>query len=222
MTRLLRCLLSTVIALGALAGCASKSVPKDFSLDAAKESGMVVFSVSHDLAGGRGAKAISYFNGGPTEKNGHYVFSLQDVMGVPTGSDFEDSYGRVYALSMPAGHHAVTGWQITNGTGLRIIPKEAPTPLGFDLAPGEVKYIGNLHATLATGKNIFRVTIVASGYPEVKDQRERDLPLFEEQFPQFKGRAVIGLLSQGPWVPNAEVVRQLQPQPPVVMPAGVK
>ncbi|WP_137919926.1 hypothetical protein [Hydrogenophaga sp. 2FB] len=222
MTRLLRCLLLAVVALGVLAGCASKSVPKDFSLDAAKGSGMVVFSVSHDLAGGRGAKAIFYFNGGPTATNGHYVFSLQDVMGVPTGSDFEDSYGRLYALSLPADHHAVTGWQITNGTGLRITSKAEPVPLGFDLAPGEVKYIGNLHAALATGKNIFRVTIVGNGYPEVKDQRERDLSLFEEQFPQFKGRAVIGLLKQGPWVPDTETVRRLQPQPPVVMPAGMK
>lgn len=221
MIRVLRCVLSTVLVLGALAGCASKSVSKDFSLDPAKGEGMVVFSVSHDLSGGRGAKAIFYMNGGPTAKNGHYVFSLQDVMGVPTGSDFEDAYGRLYALSLPAGHHAFTGWQITNGTGLRIAPKEAPTPLEFDLAKGEVKYIGNLHANLTTGKNIFGVTIVGSGFPEVKDQRERDLALFDEQFPQFKGRAQTALLRRGPWLP-ANVTRSLQVQPPVVPPAAVK
>jgi hypothetical protein len=222
MTRLLRCLLSATVALGVLAGCASKSVPKDFSLDPAKGEGMVVFSVSHDLEGGRGAKAIFYLNGGPTSKDGHYVLSLQDVMGVPTGSDFEDAYGRLYALSLPAGHHAVTGWQITNGSGLRISSRDIPTPLGFDLAPGEVKYIGNLHAVLATGKNIFRVTIVGAGYPEVRDRRERDLPLFEEQFPRYQGKATIGLLPQGPWVPKAGIARQLQPPPPVVVPAAPK
>lgn len=221
MTRLLRCLLSVSLVLGLLAGCASKSVSKDFSLDPAKGDGMVVFSVSHDLSGGRGAKAIFYLNGGPTTRNGLYVFSLQDVMGVPTGSDFEDTYGRLYALSLPAGHHAVTGWQITNGTGLRIAPKEAPIPLEFDLAAGEVKYIGNLHAVLAMGKNFFGVTIVGSGYPEVKDQRERDLALFDEQFPQFKGRAQPVLLKQGPWLPD-DIVRRLQVQPPVVVPGAVK
>lgn len=221
MIRLLRCVLSAAFVLGVLAGCASKSVSKDFSLDPAKGEGMVVFSVSHDLSGGRGAKAIFYINGGPTAKNGHYVFSLQDVMGVPTGSDFEDAYGRLYALSLPAGHHAITGWQITNGTGLRIAPKEAPTPLEFDLAQGEVKYIGNLHAVLATGKNIFGVTIVGSGYPEVTDQRERDLALFDEQFSQFKGKARTTLLRQGPWLP-AEIARRLQVQPPAVVPAAVK
>lgn len=221
MTRLLRCLLSATLVLGFLAGCASKSVPKNFSLDPAKGEGMVVFSVSHDLSGGRGAKAIFYVNGGPTTKNGLYVFSLQDVMGVPTGSDFEDAYGRLYALSMPAGHHAFTGWQITNGTGLRIGPKEAPTPLEFDLAPGEVKYIGNLHAVLGMGKNMFGITIVGNGYPEVTDQRERDLALFDEQFPQFKGKAQPALLKQGPWVPG-EIARRLQVQPPVVMPSAAK
>jgi len=221
MTRLLRCLLILAVGLGALGACASKSVPKEFSLDPAKGEGIAVFSVSHDLAGGRGSKAIFYFNGGPTGENGHYVFSLQDVLGVPTGSDFEDSYGRVYALALPAGHHAVTGWQISNGTGLRLTSKGAPPPLGFDLSPGEIKYLGNLHAHLVTGKNIFRVTIVGDGRPEVRDQRDRDLPLFEEQFPQFKGRAVVGLLNQGPWAAETDVARQVQL--PVVVPlSGAK
>lgn len=221
MTRLLRSLLMLAVAVGALGACASKSVPKDFSLDAAKGEGMAVFSVSHDHAGGRGAKAIVYLNGGPTGENGHYVFSLQDVMGVPTGSDFEDAYGRLYALSLPAGHHRFSGWQISNGTGMRIYPKEAPASLEFDLAPGAIKYLGNLHAHLMTGKNIFRVTTVGNGYLEVRDQRERDLPLFEEQFPQFKGKAVVDLLDQGPWTRDTDVARQLQP-PVVVSPPGQK
>lgn len=221
MIRLLRCLLTLTVAVGVLSACASKSVPKEFSLDPAKGEGIAVFSVSHDLSGGRGAKAIFYFNGGPTRENGHYVFSLQDVLGVPTGSDFDDSYGRVYALSLPAGHHAVTGWQISNGTGLRLTSKGAPPPLGFDLSPGEIKYLGNLHANLVIGKNIFRVTIVGDGHPEVRDLRDRDLPLFEEQFPQFKGKAVIGLLNQGPWTPETDVARRVQP-PVVVTPPGMK
>lgn len=200
----------------ALAGCASKSIQRDFSLEAAKTDGIVILSVSHDLSGGRGAKAIFYLNGGSLAKNGGTLFSLPEVFpGIPGGSDFEDEYGKVFALSLPAGHHRINSWQIVNGTGLRIFPKETPGQLVFEVTAGEIKYLGNLHANLQTGKNIFGMTIVGNGFPEVRDQRIRDIGLFEGKYPQFKDKAVIGLLNLGPWITEEGTRHQVDLHLPV-------
>lgn len=200
----------------ALAGCASKSIQSDFSLEAAKTEGIVILSVSHDLSGGRGAKAIFYLNGGSLAKNGGTLFSLPEVFpGIPGGSDFEDEYGKVFALSLPAGHHRINSWQIVNGTGLRIFPKETPDQLVFEVTAGEIKYLGNLHANLQIGRNIFGMTIVGNGFPEVRDQRTRDIGLFERKYPQFKDKAVIELLNLGPWITEEGTRRQIDLHVPV-------
>lgn len=204
----------------ALAGCASKGIQSDFSLETAKTEGVVVFSVSHDLSGGRSAKAIFYLNGGSLAKNGGTLFSLPTVFpGIPGGSDFEDEYGKLYALSLPTGHHRINSWQIVSGTGLRIFPKEIPDQLTFEVKPGEIKYLGNLHANLQSGKNVFGMTIVGNGFPEVRDRRTRDIELFEAKYPQFKDKTKIELLTLGPWITKEGTPRQLDMQPPVTPPS---
>lgn len=201
--------------LSLLAGCAAKSIPRDSSLGSEPDKGIVVVSVSHDLAGRRAARAIFYMDGGAVS-GGSTLLSLDEVIpGTPRGSEFKGSYGHLLVLSLPPGRHAIDSWQITNGTGLRIFPREKPTPLVFEVVSGEVKYLGNLHANLATGKNIFGMTITADGYPEVRDQRQRDLPMFESRYPQLKDKAVIDLLRLGPWIDIPETRRQLDPLPVV-------
>ncbi len=216
-----RFLCLAAVLISTLTGCASKSVPKDFSLDAAKNEGIVIVSASHDLSGGRAARAAFYLNGGPMEEHGGLLSSLPDIFpGIPGGSDLEDGYGKVFALSLPAGQHKITSWQITNGSGLRIFPREKPAPLDFHVAAGEVKYLGNLHAILQTGKNLFGITVVGNGYPEVRDEQERDIAVFKEKYPQLKNGIVVDLLSLGPWITGAENRRHvdsppLLPSPPV-------
>ena len=185
-----------------LSGCAAKSVQKDFTFkDDQSNEGLVFFSVSHDLAGGRGAKAIFYLDGGVTSGTGSMVFSLREAFpGIPAGSEFEDSYGQLVALALPVGKHQIDGWQITNGTGARIYPREKPAPLEFHVQAGQAKYLGNLHANLQTGRNLFEVTIVGNGYPEVRDRRDRDVEIFEARYPQFKGKVVIEPFALGPWI----------------------
>lgn len=204
---------------GALTGCASKSVPKDFSLDPGKKEGIVVVSASHDLPGGRATRAAFFLNGGPSEEHGGLLFSMVDVVPgvIPGGSDLEDGYGKIYALSLPAGRHRINSWNVKVGNAVTIRPTEDPLPLDFQINAGEIKYIGNLHANLQTGKNIFGMTVVGNGYPEVRDERQRDIALFEEKYPQFKDRAVIDLLRLGPWMTGAENRHQINvpPMPPV-------
>ena len=193
----------------ALTGCAAKSIRQDFSFNNVQGEGVVVFSVSHDLAGKRAAKAIFYMDGGVVS-GGLTFFSLDDAfIGIPNGSEFKDSYGHLLVVSLPAGRHVIDYWQITSGTGLRIKPSEKPAPLVFEVVSGQVKYLGNLHANIQTGKNIFGSTVTGDGYPEVRDQQQRDIPMFENKYPQFKGKIVLDLLPVGPWVQSAENRKQL-------------
>lgn len=201
--------IATYILITTLTGCAATSIQKDFTFKAGANEGIVVVSVSHDLAGKRASKAIFYMDEGlPSGRS--LLFSLGEAApGITRGSEFKDSYGQLLVLSLPAGKHTIDSWQITNGTGLRIFPKEKPQPLVFDVMSGQIKYLGNLHANLATGKNIFGITIIGNGYPEIRDQQQRDIPIFEDRYPQFKNKIVIDLLQPGPWIHAPETRKQV-------------
>jgi hypothetical protein len=197
----------------ALLGCA-QPVRNDFSFKEGDKVGVAIISVSHDASGGRNARAIFYLDGGVTSGRGSVLTSLREVLpGVAGGSDFEEDYGQVLALALPAGKHTIDTWQITNGTGLRIHPRGKPTPLVFEVAAGEVEYLGNPHGVLHMGKNIFHMTIVGDGYPEVRDQQQRDVAWIEEQYPQFKGKVVARLWPLGAWT-GLETSKQVDIPPP--------
>jgi hypothetical protein len=199
----------------ALTGCAATSVKKDFSFQNEPDKGLVVFSVSHDLEGSGSTRAIFYMDGG-TSGGGTMVKSIEEVIpGFFDGSRFEDSFGHVLAIALPAGKHTIDDWQITDNA-LRVRAKQKPTALVFEVEKGKVKYIGNLHAKIAEGSFL---GIIAGGYPEIRDRRERDIPIFEEKYAQFKGKVLVETLPLGPWVPLQETRRQFDP---VIVPGPYK
>jgi hypothetical protein len=204
-----------------LAGCAAKSIQSDYLPKDDQNEGIVFFSVSHDLVGGRIAKAIFYLDGGITSGKGSMVFSLPDAFpGISAGSQFKDSYGQLIALALPAGKHQIDSWQIANGRGLRIFANK-PSPLEFNVLAGKAKYLGNLHANLQTGKYLFGMTIVGNGYPEIRDRRARDVEAFEKKYPQFKGKVLIEMLALGPWIGEGGASTQVDiPAPVQPPPAG--
>lgn len=201
--------------IAALSGCAARNIQRDFSFNSAPNEGLVVLSISHDLAGPWGTNAIFYMDGG-VPNGGEMLTSFDEVIpGIPKRrSEFEDSYGRVLVLVLPVGAHQIDSWQIASA-GLRIRPNEKPTPLKFEVTGGEIKYLGNLHANLKTGKNTFGMRITDNGYPEIRDQQQRDIRMFEEKYPQFKGKIVVNLLQLGPWVQASENTKQIDYHLPV-------
>lgn len=205
-------ILAFFLVISALAGCAAKSIQKDYSFsNETADQGIVVVSVSHDLEGTRRTSAIFYMDGGVTN-GGQMLRSLDEAMpGMNRASEFKDSYGHLLVLALPSGRHTIDSWQITNGSGLRVFPRNKPTPLAFDVAPGQVTYLGNLHANLMTGKNVFGITITGDGYPEVRNQQQRDIALFENKYPQFKDKVVVKLLPLGPWAESLDTWKQTDP-----------
>jgi hypothetical protein len=204
-----------------LTGCAATSVDKNYVLPRDKPEGVVVFSVTQEK-GPMGSYAIVYLNGGGLQQDGATISSRKEAFpGVPKQSDFKKVTGSLYVMSLPAGSHAFTGWQVAT-QNVRYFPKSSP-PLAFEVRAGEVAYLGNLDAHFATGSNLLGIHVLAGGYIEAKDEFDRDSSVLDRQYPQFKGKMIKALLPSGPWIGATDELKQvIQPMPPVVAPPAKK
>ncbi len=151
-----------------------------------------------------------------------HLRASESTLGIPRASDFPDLYGNVYVLEVSPGDHFIRNWQI-GGDGLRIRPRTPPEPLKFVARAGEITYLGNLHMEVELGKAFFGNSVVAAGYPEVRDRRDIDIPIAEAKNPAIKGLVKADVLPVGPWRLGAEGTRRTidaMPQPlPLSRPA---
>jgi hypothetical protein len=197
-----------------LGGCASKA-PKDFDFAKNPNEGVAVFAVSHDSEAGRGVTLMVYLDRESNPLVNAPYASVKDVAGIRTGSDFEDDYGRLAVVNLPPGKHNFSFWQITNGSGLRIMPTKDLPPLEFEIKSGSIVYLGDFHGITATGRNIFGIKITGGGYPELRDSHERDFAVLDSKYPQFHGKAQIQLLPLGPWL-SEDIRKQIEPGHPAI------
>ncbi|EJL87532.1 hypothetical protein PMI16_02876 [Herbaspirillum sp. CF444] len=185
-----------------LAGCAAKSVQRDYALDEKSGKGIVIVSVSHDQRGSRALNAIFYvdFKPGIIMPEHMMLKTLgESFPGIPKASEFKDNYGQVLALELPAGMHQINSWRASRSGGFQISPRDMPPPLEFEVVAGKIQYLGNLHLILEGGRNIFGIPIVSDAHPEVRDMRQRDIAMIERKYPQFKEHIDIALLPLGLW-----------------------
>lgn len=195
-----------------LAGCAAKSVQRNFELDSAAGKGLVIISVSHDLVGSRNTTGTFYMDRSGPMADMKILRTLGEAFpGIVKGSQFKDSYGQVLVLELAPGKHSIDSWRAARQAGYEITPATEPPPLEFDVAAGSIQYIGNLHLNLESGKNLVGLTVVADVQPEVRDMSARDLALVERIYPQFKGRIVINMLPLGPWSANRGNAKIISP-----------
>ena len=198
------------------AACVTQQVSGPLSDKRAAESSIVIVSATHEYAIGRSARAIFYIDSKEGFTRQRLLHTIEDVFGIPTGSDFEDLYGKVYVLELEPGKHAVDSWQVPMSGG-RLRPRQDPVPLDFIVQAGETIYLGNLHMHIARGRNVFGMSVVADAVPEVRDRSERDLSIAERKVPGIKGRAIVRTLPLGSWGrPGDETRRSIDP--PAIVP----
>jgi hypothetical protein len=87
-------------------------------------------------------------------------------------------------------------------TGLRIVPAKNLPPLTFEIEPGSVVYLGDLHGMTQAGRNLLGMKVTGDGYPQVRDCHQRDIEILYNKYPQFRGKVRQQLLPLGPWVPE--------------------
>lgn len=208
----------TVLLAAALsAACVTQQVSGPLSDKRAADSAIVIVSATHDYAIGRSARAIFYIDSNAGFFQQRLLHSIEDViLGIPTGSDYEDLYGKVYVLELEPGKHSVDSWQVPISGG-RLRPRQEPVPLDFLIQAGETVYLGNLHMHIARGRNVFGMSVVADAVPEVRDRSELDLAIAERKVPGIKSRAVVRTLPLGSWGRPTDTT-QRQQDPVIIAP----
>jgi hypothetical protein len=209
--------LAAVLLSFVLWGCAGPQVSKEATPEAIQGRGVVIVSVTHDADTGRRSKAHFFIDQQSKQFETRVVRSVEEVLMITKGSDFDDVHGRVYVLDVEPGMHSVDAWQ-SAGQAVRIAPRSAPRPLGFEVKAGEVVYIGNLNLNHSFGRNLLGISVVASAQPEVRDRRDLDLSIAEAKVPSIKGRVQVRLLPLGPWNDQAtSTERRIEAVPPTLL-----
>ena len=220
--KMIKQILAICLVITALAGYTTKNIPEDFSFSSeTTNKGIIAVSVSHDLAAGRLKSAtvnMAYMGEGltiweqlfiPTQISSRSRIDTTTGIGLLRRSDFKDSYGRLLVLALPPGRYAIKYWHFTGDIDEESLYTRGGTPLEFDVVPGQVTYLGNLHAHMQVGKisgvaSLACLTCPVAGFLEVRDQQQRDIAMLEKKYPQFKGKVVNNPLPLGPWTESPD------------------
>jgi hypothetical protein len=107
-----------------------------------------------------------------------------------TGPDagLEQQLGRLFAVELTAGVY-----EIYELGAPRILVRMQP--LHFEVRPGEILYLGNLHVHYCLykpdpGRRAYR-SFINGGIPSVRDEAQRDLPLLLRKFPALTEANII-------------------------------
>lgn len=99
-------------------------------------------------------------------------------------SDFEDQFGVLQIIELPAGQYAFEGWTFLNGTGAEY----RPTDFGshpFEIKPGRATYVGQLDLVTRTGDNVFGGQVAVEPVVEFRDATKRDLAVLKRKLPSI-------------------------------------
>lgn len=207
-----------------LAGCSSPRRGGEIAPLAPQDpEGIVILAVTQDSKPGSFlARSAVFLNGvrGKSDTADSQVLPSRErgpMMPVVVDykpSEIEGFYGRVHALRLPAGTHSLLDWEIVFGTPARLVaaPRSKPVPLRIEVKRGEVLYLGNLHFNLVSVFPAFGPALITDGYPEIRDESARDIPLFEKRYPAMKGLARPGVLRTGPWIATPAGSKQIEPE----------
>lgn len=198
-----------IILVFVLSGCASTgNVDQKYDLSSHKNAGLLLFSVSHDKDGstlGRGGANIYFsviFQSNDTTDTILRAVS-NDLSALLPTSKFDNVWGTIYVRELPVGRYQMLKWELVQNTGVSISsfsPKQPPQPISFEVRPGSVTYIGNIHGSLLWRKNIFGIDLVDGVIPQIKNEADRDINIILKEYPQLNGLVIITPLPTGAWL----------------------
>lgn len=127
---------------------------------------------SPDLQG-----ALSLQHGGMFGGNTVYDFENADLL----------EKGIYFCQPLPAGEYQMISYSYWNfaggGNGYRL-DKKNQFDIRFNVAAGELRHIGNIKATLESGKNVFGMTVYGPGQIELSGASEDEQRLALEKCPE--------------------------------------
>jgi hypothetical protein len=182
-----------------VAGCVSKAPVMDSKLGAAQlhDKAIVIVSVTVDPSGTSETQGTFFMDTGTS--GAVRLPASRTVLDPPISNDFGDRIGHVYVLEVPPGHHAFTTWIVHSGQR-NGQPPSSIAPLAFDIARGEVLYLGNLDLQLAMRETRIRHDQEPyAAFAQVRDLSRHDIAVAERTHPAVAGHARVALLPLGPW-----------------------
>lgn len=137
---------------------------------------------------------------GKHERHSFDIYAVQSR----ENSDFEDVDGRVSVVALKEGKYKVTGWvlSIPAGMGGQITYRPDPPlePIYFEVHPGKITYLGNIHMLNTFRKRGMLQSNVAQGGPvEFFDMLDRDLAVMQKKLPQISLPVVKQVPGPGYW-----------------------
>lgn len=167
--------------------CACANVPKDFSFDDRKQTGLVVGSVTYESGLGRyylkvlsketGRATLLGF-GCPVWPCLHPADDKAFSEGEPTSQR-----GGGYAAALPQGVYRIVGWEVARGS-LRSRPDEEVS-IEFVVEAGHTSYLGNLHFD----PDWERV--------QLRDRADRDLKALADTYPVVRDAPLAYRIADG-------------------------
>ena len=141
--------------------------------------------------------SLAFYYGNKSTKR-RYMISWSEQLTLLSREDKDEfaapeSKGALFAHELPKGSYHFTNFQMVRGTpgysGSTWYSRE-PYSIPFEIVPGMVNYVGEIRLVPRLGENVFGITIPAGGSWEIRDQRERDITLLKEKFPDLNWDSV--------------------------------
>jgi len=177
-----------------MSGCASNNlVSYDYSNPNPKK-GLVVFSLVE-----RGFLNTTLGN----DVKVHYRKVGSDDMGIVPDLLFDgpimnnikgdvdhfegEELGKVYIMELEPGNYEFTNWRVVTGNQYVTLSYENPTEVSyrFKVAPGDVKYIGELGIKYHSVENFMNMEVLGGGKFFFENMAERDIKVASEKYPNI-------------------------------------
>lgn len=204
--KLVRDVIALVLLVGLLGGCAATNVSKEYALEEAKGSGLMVVSLTRS-----GISGFSMFADVRSVDNKYKnSVPITDLLassdwGCPLfGKIPEDPpCGRLAIVEMPEGEYEFYSWHGSSGgaPGTVRITVQAKQEFSkrFKITAGKAVYIGNIHFLLEAEYTKGPLGIPVPIYLfniKTKDMRERDLVLLYSKNPKITSENVLSHVLQ--------------------------
>jgi hypothetical protein len=189
-----------------LVSCAG--TPSDFRFDPAKNTGLVVGSISYEGGLGRYVLIAKEKTTGAVV-NFNFGCSLVPCF-TPSDderyskSELPKQRGGGFAVEVPTGEYQIVAWQVVQGA--KRSTSTSPIDISLTVEKGKASYVGNLHFD-AHWEDI-----------TLRDKSQRDLPLLRAQFPVLGATPLAYSIAPGTSIKNLGGNYQSRRQLPVFIP----
>lgn len=188
----------------ALAGCFQNNVNSDFSLENAKESGVLVASLGRSGATDfnmtltlrnvqTGKKSVIVVDNNSTDKDFGQI--EREVTGNGFTLDWghapkDNPVGRLVVLNLPAGEYEIRGFdgdapRFSQQSAVKYFLNSDPLAAHFTVAPGQITYLGSV--VIAMPDALFYGQPSGQFHVATADARDRDGKLLQQKFPRLGG-----------------------------------